>query len=104
MWVLLCMGVCMYVRMGLVLCGFFSNMYTCIYFVLCCLYCYLEYIISVKHICLLQLNYAHNNMFRFEGVIIRLFVEPYRRRIKYSAYFWIPKSLHLKIHVKLLQY
>ena len=39
-----------------------------------------------------------------EGVIIRLFVEPYLRYIKYSAHFGIPNSLHLKIHVKLLQY
>ena len=43
-------------------------------------------------------------MFRLEGVIIRLFVEPYRRYIKYSAHFGIPESLHLKIQVKLLQY
>ena len=43
-------------------------------------------------------------MFRLEGVIIRLFVEPYRRYIKYSAHFGIPKSLHLQIQVKLLQY
>ena len=31
-------------------------------------------------------------MFRLEGVIIRLFVEPYRRYIKYSAHFGIPKK------------
>jgi len=43
-------------------------------------------------------------MFRLEGVIFRLFVEPYRRYIKYSAHFGIPKGLHLKIQVKLLQY
>ena len=43
-------------------------------------------------------------MFQLEGVIIRLFVEPYRRYIKYSAHFEIQKSLHLKIQVKLLQY
>ena len=43
-------------------------------------------------------------MFRLEGVVIRLFFEPYRRYIKYSAYFEIPESLHLKIQVKLLQY
>jgi hypothetical protein len=43
-------------------------------------------------------------MFRLEGVIFRLFVEPYRRYIKYSAHSGIPKSLHLKIQVKLLQY
>ena len=43
-------------------------------------------------------------MFQLEGVIIRLFVEPYRRYIKYSAHFEIQKSLHLQIQVKLLQY
>jgi len=43
-------------------------------------------------------------MFRLEGVIIRIFVEPYRRYIKYSAHFGIPESLHLKMLVKLLQY
>jgi len=43
-------------------------------------------------------------MFRLEGVIIRLFVESYRRYIKYSTHFGIPESLHLKIQVKLLQY
>jgi hypothetical protein len=32
-------------------------------------------------------------MFRLEGIIIRLFVEPYRRYIKYSAHFGIPKCL-----------
>jgi hypothetical protein len=42
-------------------------------------------------------------MFRL-GVIIRLLVEPYRRYIKCSAHFWIPKSLHLEIQAKLLQY
>ena len=31
-------------------------------------------------------------MFRLEGVIIRLFVLPYRRYIKYSALFGIPKK------------
>jgi hypothetical protein len=42
-------------------------------------------------------------MFRL-GVIIRVYIEPYRRYIKYSAHFGIPKSSHLKIQVKLLQY
>jgi hypothetical protein len=42
-------------------------------------------------------------MFRLEGVIIRLFVEPHRRYV-HGAHFGIPKSLHLKIQVKLLQY
>ena len=43
-------------------------------------------------------------MFRLEGVIIRLLFERYLRCIKYSAHFGIPKRLHLKIQVKLLQY
>jgi len=30
-------------------------------------------------------------MFRLEGVINKLFVEPCRRYFKYSALFWIPK-------------
>ena len=64
----------------------------------------LEYIISVKRSYLLYSNYAYSDMFRLEGVIIRLFVAPYRRYIKYGANFGIPKSLHLKIHVKFLQY
>ena len=34
-------------------------------------------------------------MFRLEGFIIRLFVEPYRRYIKYSAHFGIPKKFTL---------
>jgi len=41
-------------------------------------------------------------MFRLEGIIIRLFAEPYQGYIKYSAYFETPKRLHLKIQVKLL--
>jgi len=51
----------------------------------------LEYIISVKHIYLLQSNSTYSDMFRLEGVITRLFVEPYRRYIKYSAYFGFQK-------------
>ena len=44
-------------------------------------------------------------MFRLKGVIIRLFIEACCRYIKYTAHFGIPpKSLHLKIQVKLLQY
>ena len=35
-------------------------------------------------------------MFRLEGVIIRLFVEPFRRYIKYSAHFGIPKKFTFK--------
>jgi len=31
-------------------------------------------------------------MFRLKGVITRLFVEPHRRYIKYSAHFGIPKK------------
>ena len=57
--------------------------------------CYLECIISVKHIYLLWSNYAYSDMFRLEGAIIRLFVEPYRRYIKYSAHFGIPKKFTL---------
>jgi hypothetical protein len=72
---------------------------------MCCIkLSYLECIISVKHIYLLSSNYAYSDMFRLEGVIIRLFFEPYRTYIKYSAHFGILKSLHLKIQVKLLQY
>ena len=66
----------------------------------CVILKYLEYIISVKHIYLFQSNYAYSDMFRLEGVIIRLFVGLYRRYIKYSACFGIPKMCTvLDVHV-----
>jgi len=40
-------------------------------------------------------------MFRLEGVIIRLFVESYRRYIKYSAHFGITKCA---LYLMYLQY
>jgi len=65
---------------------------------------YLKYIVSIENIYLFLSNYTYSDMFRLEGVIIRLLVEQYRRYIKYSVHFGIPKSLPLKIQVKLLQY
>jgi len=53
-------------------------------------------IYSYKHICLFLSNYAYSDMFRFVGVIIRLFVETYRRYIKVQRTFWDPKKFTFK--------
>jgi hypothetical protein len=56
----------------------------------------LKLYISVKHTNFIH-KIVHSDMFRLEGIIIRLSIEPYLRYLRCQCTFWDPKRLTVKL-------